>query len=77
MEWVRKGRHKRTLSMDHRVKPGGDDYLVSFCKIPAIIEISLRAYFGNPALIELPELNDDWPISTCAGTRLRSTGTFS
>src|ERR1700674_3638915 len=63
--------------MDHRVEPGGDDYLTSFCKIPAIIEISLRAYLGRPALIESPELNDDWPISTCAGTRLRTTGTFS
>ena len=42
-----------------------------------MVLISLRAYFGSPALIELPELNEDWPISTCAGTRLRSTGTFS
>jgi len=31
----------------------------------------------SPALIELPELNDDWPIKTCAGTRLRNTGMFS
>ena len=42
-----------------------------------MVLISLRAYFGNPALIESPELNEDCPISTCAGTRLRSTGTFS
>src|ERR1051325_10929793 len=47
------------------------------CNRPATVRISLRAYFGRPALIDSPELNDDCPISTCAGTRLRSTGTFS
>ena len=36
------------------------DYFAA--NIPAMVLISLRAYFGRPALIELPELNDDWPI---------------
>src|SRR5262249_15470196 len=47
------------------------------CSNPATVLISLRAYLGRPALIDSPELNDDCPIKTCAGTRLRSTGTFS
>ena len=51
------------------------DYFAA--NIPAMVLISLRAYLGSPALIELPELNDDWPIRTCAGTRFRKTGTFS
>ena len=37
-------------------------------RIPATVLISLRAYCGRPALIELPELNDDRPIKTSAGT---------
>src|SRR6516225_11802041 len=52
-----------------------ENYCVS-SKVATVL-ISLRAYFGKPALIESPELNDDWPMRTCAGTRLRNTGTFS
>ena len=37
----------------------------------------LREYLGRPALIEFPVLNELFPASTWAGTRLRSTGTFS
>ena len=37
------------------------------CNRPATVLISLRAYFGSPALIDSPELNDDCPIRTCAG----------
>src|SRR5262249_15102493 len=47
------------------------------CSKVATVLISLRAYFGKPALIELPKLNEDRPMRTCAGTRLRSTGIFS
>jgi hypothetical protein len=32
---------------------------------------------GSPELIELPVLNELLPESTCAGTRLRRTGTRS
>src|SRR5229473_8286787 len=37
----------------------------------------LREYFGSPALIEFPVLNELFPASTCAGTRLRRMGTLS
>src|SRR5262249_48660317 len=43
----------------------------------AIAWMRLRAYFGSPALIELPELNELLPIRSCAGTRLRSTGALA
>src|SRR6516162_7546096 len=58
-----------------RPASGAENYCV--CSKVATVLISLRAYFGKPALIELPILNEDCPMRTCAGTRLCSTGTFS
>ena len=50
-----------------RAKANGGPYLdASFCKIPAMVAISLRAYFGRPPLIELPELNDEF-VKDAAG----------
>ena len=40
----------------------------------AIALIRLLAYFGKPALSELPLLKELLPMSSCAGTRFRRTG---
>src|SRR6266481_1557776 len=42
-----------------------------FSNNAATARMRLREYFGSPALIELPVLNELLPASTCAGTRLR------
>ena len=67
---------------DLRTAPGRErnlDHLggTFFSRIAATVLISLRAYCGKPALIDFPELNDERPIRTSPGTRLRSTGIFS
>src|SRR5215471_16783453 len=46
-------------------------------KSAAMALTRLREYFGSPALIEFPVLNELFPASTCAGTRLRRIGTLS
>src|SRR4029077_7572998 len=63
-------------------KPGNDSHQLalrphSFSRKAAIARMRLREYFGRPAEIELPVLNELLPASTWAGTRLRSTGTLS
>src|SRR6516225_7314296 len=66
----------------HRLARPGDDKSLGrvthgFSSNVAIARMRLREYFGRPALIELPVLNELLPASTWAGTRLRSTGTLS
>src|SRR5215472_9834012 len=48
-----------------------------FSNSAATALMRLREYFGSPALMEFPVLNELLPASTCAGTRLRRMGTLS
>src|SRR6202030_1388936 len=48
-----------------------------FSSSAATALMRLREYFGRPALIELPVLNELLPANSCAGTRLRRIGTVS